>query len=63
MIIKCAWCEKIIGTKNFKEKNQKIPLVTHTICKSCQLELFNGKCSEDLLVRKKPQPEKSPLQS
>jgi hypothetical protein len=61
MIIKCAWCEKIIGIRKFKEKSQKIPLVTHTICKPCQQKLLNEKCAEDMPGSQKPQPQRSPL--
>jgi hypothetical protein len=35
MKIICAWCEKTMGTKSFKDEVSSIPLVTHSICKSC----------------------------
>ncbi|RJQ80625.1 MAG: hypothetical protein C4519_09695 [Desulfobacteraceae bacterium] len=53
MEIKCAWCEKIIGTKKFENVNSKLPLITHSICKSCQKKLFQDEHLNAALARKK----------
>lgn len=54
MKIKCAWCEKIIGTKDFAE-DDRIPLVTHTICKSCQKKLLQDEHIKAAAARKRMQ--------
>lgn len=43
MVIKCAWCDKIIGSKTFKGEELKTPLVTHSICNSCRTEVLKDK--------------------
>jgi hypothetical protein len=35
IVIKCAWCQKIMGTKQFEDYDDKELLITHSICPSC----------------------------
>lgn len=64
MEIKCAWCDAIIGIKKIENEGDKIPLVTHSICKTCQKQIFNNDRFADPLGRRRARSDlgESPLQ-
>jgi hypothetical protein len=42
-ILQCAWCEKILGTKESSKESNDLPdKVTHTICPECSSVVLNG---------------------
>ncbi len=41
IIVKCAWCDKLMGSKIFKDDEEMNELVTHSICSDCRIKLMH----------------------
>lgn len=39
VIIQCAWCQKVMGSKQCDAGEVAGPLVSHSICPSCIIDL------------------------
>jgi hypothetical protein len=40
IIVKCAWCDKSMGSKNFKNDKNPNEMTTHSICPDCRIKIL-----------------------
>lgn len=41
IIVRCAWCDKNMGSKTFENDQETNDLVTHSICSDCRIRLMH----------------------